>query len=376
MPGLSFANQNQPKRPGGWIVPVVLIVVSIVLITVSVRIDNSGAFGAVRSGLHAVSGAMQQATSVVSTPFKALGGGSGSASGMSDEDVAALQEENKQLRILVAQLEEYRQQDQRLTALQGLSDAYGLETVSGRVLSTTSGWDQTATINVGSDNGVRVGMGVMSSCGLYGQVETVSSNSAVVRLISDADSSVSAMIQGTRATGIVNGSYDGSLTMEYVSVDTTVGEGDIVISSGAGGTYPKGIVIGRVHSVETDSSKLYYRIQVEPLSAIRNCEEVLVLTGNEDSTQTIVDSDFLDQILASVVGSTTSSDDAASGSADAKDGSDTKDDKTSSDDSKAKKETSSDGSAKDGSSSAKKKSKGTDDGSASGSDNDGSSGEE
>lgn len=307
MPGLSFANQNQPKRPGGWIVPVVLIVISVVLVTVSVRMGNTGAFGAVRSGLHAVSGAMQQVTSVVSTPFKAIGSSSADTN-LSDDEIAALQEENEQLRILVAQLEEYRQQDQRLTALQGFSDAYGLETVSARVLSTTSGWDQTATINVGSDDGIRAGMGVMSSCGLYGQVETVAANTAVVRLISDADSSVSAMIQGTRATGIVNGSYDGSLTMEYVSVESTVGEGDIVISSGAGGTYPKGIVIGRVHSVETDSSKLYYSIQVEPISSIRNCEEVLVLTGNEDETKTIVDSDFLDQILSSVMSSTSTSD--------------------------------------------------------------------
>ena len=304
MPGLSFSNQNQPRRPGGWIIPVVLIVVSVVLITVSVRVENGGVFGTVRSAVHAASGAMQSATSVISTPFKAIGGSGQSTSGMSDEDIAALKQENDQLRVLVAQLEEYRQQDQRLTALLGLSDAYGLETVSGRVLSTTSGWDQTATINVGSDNGVRVGMGVMSSTGLYGQVETVGPNTAVVRLISDADSSVSAMVQGTRSTGIVTGSYDGSLTMEYVSVDATVGEGDLIITSGAGGTYPKGIVIGRVHSVEKDSSKLYYRIQVEPISSLRNCEEVLVLTGNEDSTKKIVDEKYLEQILEPVMGST------------------------------------------------------------------------
>lgn len=305
MPGLSFSNQNQPKRPGGWLIPVVLIVISVVLITVSVRMGNGGLFGTVRSGVHAVSGAMQSVTQAISTPFKAIGGTGKSTAAMSDEDVQALQDENEQLRILVAQLEEYRQQDQRLTALLGLSDAYGLETVSARVVSTTSGWDQTATINVGSDNGIRVGMGVISSCGLYGQVETVASNSAVVRLVSDADSSVSAMIQGTRATGIVSGAYDGSLTMEYVSVDTTVGEGDLVITSGAGGTYPKGIVVGRVHSVEKDSSKLYYRLMVEPISSIRNCEEVLVLTGNEDSTKTIVNDTFLDQILAPVMGTTT-----------------------------------------------------------------------
>lgn len=304
MPGLSFSNQNQPRRPGGWIIPVVLVVVSVLLITVSVRMDNGGVFGAARNVVHAVSSPLQELCSAVSAPFRALNGEPDGTAGMSDEDVSALKQENEQLRVLVAQLEEYRQQDQRLTALLGLSDTYGLETVSGRVLNVKSGWDHTATISVGSDDGVRVGMGVMSSCGLYGQVESVSAGTSVVRLITDADSSVSAMIQGTRATGIITGSYDGTLVMEYVSVESSVGEGDIVITSGAGGTYPRGIIVGTVASVEKDSTKMYYRIIVNPISSIRNCEEVLVLTGNEDATKSLVNQELLDSILAPAVGST------------------------------------------------------------------------
>ena len=145
-------------------------------------------------------------------------------------------------------------------------------------------------------------MGVMSSCGLYGQVESVSSGTSVVRLITDADSSVSAMIQGTRSTGIITGSYDGTLVMEYVDAESSVGEGDIVITSGAGGTYPRGIVVGTVASVEKDSSKMYHRIIVTPISSIRNCEEVLVLTGNEDATKSLVDQELLDSILSPVMG--------------------------------------------------------------------------
>ena len=302
MPGLGFSNQSQPRRPGGWIIPVVLIVVSVLLITVSVRMDNGGVFGAVRNGVHAVASPLKELGSVVSAPFRALSKEPDATAGMSDEDVSALKQENEQLRLLVAQLEEYRQQDQRLTALLGLSDAYGLETVSGRVISVTSGWDHTATINIGSDNGVRPGMGVMSSCGLYGQVESVSPGTSVVRLITDADSSVSAMIQGTRSTGIITGSYDGTLVMEYVDAESSVGEGDIVITSGAGGTYPRGIVVGTVASVEKDSSKMYHRIIVTPISSIRNCEEVLVLTGNEDATKSLVDQELLDSILSPVMG--------------------------------------------------------------------------
>lgn len=216
---------------------------------------------------------------------------------MSTEDAAALEQENAELKVLVSQLEEYRQQDQRLTSLMSLSDTYALQTVSGSVTSVNSGWEQTATINVGSDSGVQIGMGVMSSCGLYGQVESVASNSATVRLISDAHSSVSAVVQGTRATGIVTGSYDGTLTMSYVSAKTTVGEGDVIITSGSGGTYPRGVILGTVSSVEKDSSKLYYNLTVTPLFDFSTCEEVLVFTGNEDATKSLVDNEKLQAIL-------------------------------------------------------------------------------
>lgn len=330
MPGLSFSNQNQPKRPGGWILPVVLVVISIVMLTVSARMGNSGAFGAVRNVVHAAAAPMQQACSVISTPFKSIG--SGPSAPASTEDVSALQQENTELKVLVSQLEEYRQQDQRLTALMSLSDTYALQTVSGNIVSVSSGWEQTATINVGSDSGVQIGMGVMSSCGLYGQVESVNSNSATVRLISDAHSSVSALVQGTRATGIVTGSYDGTLTMSYVSAKTTVGEGDVIVTSGSGGTYPRGIILGTVSSVEKDSSKLYYNLTVNPLFDFHTCEEVLVLTGNEDATKSLVDNEKLQTILTES-GQASNADTSAktdSKSNDSKSGSSSKDTKSSS----------------------------------------------
>jgi rod shape-determining protein MreC len=227
MPGLSFANsQTQQRRPGRWWIPVVLIILSVALITLSVRFDNGGPFAVARDAVQSVTKPVQVACSGLSTPFKSL-----QNVGTSDE-VAQLEQENEQLQTLVAELEEYRQQDQRLTSLIKLSDTYGLEYTSAEVVGTTSGWNRTATINKGSADGIQVGMGVMSSCGLYGQVESVTENQSVVRLVNDANSSVSAMVQSSRARGILTGSYDGTLTLSYVSVEKKVGEGDIVISSG------------------------------------------------------------------------------------------------------------------------------------------------
>ena len=308
MAGLAFNDQKQSKRPGLWLIPVVLIVVCVLLITISVRVGNTGVFAAVRSGVQTIANPLTSLCSGVSTPFKSVGSGSS----YSDDEVDKIVQENAQLKTLVAQLEEYRQQDQRLTTLLELSDTYGLKTVAAKIVGTSSGWNQTATINVGSNQGLQEGMGVMSSCGLYGQVESVSATSATVRLISDATSKVSAMIQNTRSTGIVSGSYDGNLVLDYISVDTTVGEGDVVLTSGEGGTYPRGIIIGTVKSVEIDSSKLYYRIAVDPILNFDSCEEVLVLTGDEDETAGLVDIDLINEIKSSISSSTSSSSSSSS----------------------------------------------------------------
>lgn len=293
MPGLSFSNQSQNRRSGLWWVPIVLIIISVMLITLCVRFGSSGPFAVARTVVQTVTKPIEQVCSVISAPFSNIGAQT------PDEEIARLEEENSQLRTLVAELEEYRQQDQRLTAMMQFSDIYGLETLSAEVISTSSGWDRTATVNKGARDGVRVGMGVISSCGLYGQIETVTESTSVVRLINDANSSVSAMVQNARARGVLHGAYDGTLTLEYVPIDTTIGEGDIVIASGDGGAYPRGIVIGTVRAIEADSSKLYHRITVEPVFNIEACEEVLILTGNETETQRILNEELLQTIVDS-----------------------------------------------------------------------------
>lgn len=299
MAGLSFGSQGGRKQSFGggsdstlWWVPLVLAVVAVALMTLYVRAGGGGVFAVVRGGVQTVTQPIANACSVLSTPFNAAAGYN------KDEELEALKTENSQLRTLVAELEEYRQQDSRLTSLVKISDMYGLETVSAEVTAVTSGWDRTATINKGSGDGIRVGMGVLSSCGLYGQVESVTASTSVVRLANDADSSTSAMVQSSHARGLVKGAYDGTLTMEYVSIDTTVGEGDVVISSGQGGTYPRGLVIGLVSNVEDDASKLYYRITVDPIYSYNDCEEVMVLTGNETETASLLDKDMIEQITS------------------------------------------------------------------------------
>ncbi|MDZ4064402.1 MAG: rod shape-determining protein MreC, partial [Coriobacteriia bacterium] len=134
-------------------------------------------------------------------------------------------------------------------------------------------------IDRGSADGVDVGMPVLGAQGLLGQTVDVTAHSAKVRLITDQRSGVSALIQSTRAEGVVRGSIDGALSMEYVSRESTVVVGDVVLTSGMGGVYPKGLIIGEVSDVQLAANDLYQHVAVRPSARISGIEEVIVLVG-------------------------------------------------------------------------------------------------
>lgn len=78
---------------------------------------------------------------------------------------------------------------------------------------------------------------------------------------------------------MVTGSPDGTLHLSFIRTDQTVDMGDIVVTSGLGGVFPKGMPLGKIVSVESSPGSTYYSIVVEPYSQVRNLEEVLVVTS-------------------------------------------------------------------------------------------------
>jgi rod shape-determining protein MreC len=137
------------------------------------------------------------------------------------------------------------------------------------------------TINVGTRQGVAVGMPVVSrGAALVGRVVEAGPRSAKVQLIIDANSAVAALLQNSRATGLVVGQPDGSLNMEYVTQgeDEIVAVGDIVLTSGLGGVMPKGLVIGQVADVQRADYQLFEPVIVRPAVDFSRLEVVLVLT--------------------------------------------------------------------------------------------------
>lgn len=139
---------------------------------------------------------------------------------------------------------------------------------------------QSITINRGSKDGVREGMTVITPAALVGRVVRTSPTTARVLLITDASSSVTAMIQNSRAKGVVNGQRREILLMKYIPQSEVVRTGDKVITSGIGGVFPEGILIGHIINVSQRDIDIFQEAQIEPAVDFGTLETVLVITNH------------------------------------------------------------------------------------------------
>jgi rod shape-determining protein MreC len=136
-------------------------------------------------------------------------------------------------------------------------------------------------IDAGAGDGVAKGMPVVTDRGLVGRIVEVSSRSSKALLITDASSSVNAIIQSSRATGVVEGKADGGLVMKYIPQQVTVNVGDIILTSGLGATFPKRLVIGQVTAVHKRDIEMFQQAEIKPTVDFERLEIVLVITNFE-----------------------------------------------------------------------------------------------
>ncbi len=267
------------KSGGGPLLLVALVVASLIITTVYFREGENGPLHALRRGVQSLAAPVATVGQWTFTPARAVVG-LFSGLGVSRSTLAELRAQNTELRGRVAELEEARLENERLHKLVGFVESLELESVGARVIGRpATAWEGTILIDRGSADGIRVGQPVLAPEGLLGQTIEVTAHAAKVRLISDQRSGVAAMLQSSRAEGIIRGSISGDLGMEYVSRDATITVGDVVQTSGMGGVYPKGLLVGEVSAVELNDNDLYPRIVVRPSARFAGLEEVLVLTG-------------------------------------------------------------------------------------------------
>jgi rod shape-determining protein MreC len=164
-----------------------------------------------------------------------------------------------------------------LQALLDLRDRSNLQTTAAEIIASSPSPDfRTMTIDKGTLYGLQPDMAVIAPGGVVGRVVISTLRAAKVQLLIDRNAAVGALIERSRAQGVAMGGGDQRLRLEYVSETADVVVGDLVVTSGIDGIFPKGFTIGSVDVVEK-SGPAYKRITIKPAVDFSSLEEVLVV---------------------------------------------------------------------------------------------------
>lgn len=284
----SGLGSNNNKHTGGRSF-IILSLLSIVLLTVSARMGTAGPLEIVRGGFSTITMPFRMAGSAIAMPFQGIGNIFSNLTA-DQQTLSDLKAENEQLRSRNAELEETNQSTQRLQGLLDLKNNYNLQSTGARVISgSTDSFNNTIVIDKGTSSGLAVGMPVVDSGGVIGQIIECGPTTSTVRLITDEKSGVAAMVQSSRAQGMLMGSASRQITLNLINTNQKVAVGDTVVTSGLSGVFPKGLPLGKVTSVEAAPGSLYYTIVIEPYGNVSSNEEVMVITSLSEEQKATAD---------------------------------------------------------------------------------------
>ncbi len=192
---------------------------------------------------------------------------------------AKLSELMIQNRILNEKLYEHEQ----LKRLLRFKETYQVDVIASSVVGKhIDGYSKYIFINVGNADGVKVNDGVANELGLIGKIVEVMNKSSKVLLITDPNNKVSVMNLRTRATGIMSGDGRGGLVVEFYDKLDKVYKDDYFVTSGLGGVYIKGMVVGKVYAYSNNPSDIFQRVYLNPVVNFYTIENLLVIRSNND----------------------------------------------------------------------------------------------
>ena len=182
-------------------------------------------------------------------------------------------------------LQEVERENQRLRELLQFAETRpSFELQGGQIIARVIGQNATnflnvAMIDLGSRHGIKVGMPVVNEQGLVGRISEVTSTTSKILLITDPSSTVNAILQASRLTGVISGTPGSHPVIGFLPQGTEIGVGEVVLTSGMGGAFPKGIHIGQVVEVRQRDVNVFQEAVVRPTVNFGQLEEVMVVTN-------------------------------------------------------------------------------------------------
>ena len=191
-----------------------------------------------------------------------------------------LKEENNELGQKLRELEIIKSENQTLKEYLALTDKYtSYTTVPAYIINKdTSNYSSTFIINAGSNDGIKENMTVIADKGLVGHVISVTEKTSKIQTLIDPSSSVSVVFSSSGDSAVCKGALkNGTLKATYISTETTILENDTIETSGMGGIYPKGIMVGTVTKIENTKNIIDRNAIVKPAVNFDKLETVLVI---------------------------------------------------------------------------------------------------
>jgi rod shape-determining protein MreC len=191
-----------------------------------------------------------------------------------------LTEEVRRLRAQIVSLREKELENKRLKKVLELKSRLDFPTLVAQIIGQdASGFFRTVLINKGFDDGVLPDMPVTVPEGIVGKISRSSPVMAQVMMITDPGMSVDCRVERTRDRGLLSGSYSYSCLLQYVNKGAQIKEGDLVVTSGLDGIFPRGLIVGMIQSIRSSEHGLFLEAVVTPAAKLSEIEEVVVILG-------------------------------------------------------------------------------------------------
>ena len=202
-----------------------------------------------------------------------------------ESDNANLRVENRSLRATNEALRDVEREVNRLRHALNYRQRSDFKLVPAQIITRDSGtWWRTVTVNRGREDGVEADMPVLTDEGLVGKTTTVSGNISVILLVSDENCRVAASVEGTREQGIVTGERVAGavaplLDLNFLSKQADLKPGQKVYTSGVGGVFPSGLLVGTVQSFRV--RELDGQARLTPAVDLARLEDVFIVAGHK-----------------------------------------------------------------------------------------------
>lgn len=264
-----------PKKHQSIIIACLLVIISLIILSYSMKQPNKDGFFR-----RLVLEATAPLADMITVSFKGL-----NEVWKRYIILVGMEEENRRLKkdnaLLTQEIIQYREgylEGIRLQKLLALQEKVKYPTIAARVIDR----DQTSIIktiliNKGTSHGLRVDLPVVADQGVVGRIIEASWHASKILLLIDENSNIDALVEETRIQGILQGAGSSGCSLKYIPKTETVALGNIVISSGLSGLFPKGLLLGVVKNADKTNSGLFQKIDIAPFVDFARLEEVTVI---------------------------------------------------------------------------------------------------